>query len=200
MRSIRVLGLLAASVLLAGCNVFWGQFGGEQSHQSNNTGELAISASNVGSLTQRWQVALPAVADGAPAIAFGVSTPGGNRDLIFLTTKTGTLAARDLHTGASVWSIGFPAGTCKINNASTTCYTTSSPAVDQANGFVYTYGLDGKVHRVAIGTGVEDTTAPWPVVATLKPWDEKGSSALSMAKAKNGTTYLYVANAGYHGD
>src|SRR5215471_5732688 len=115
MRSIRVLGLLAASVLLAGCNVFWGQFGGEQSHQSNNTGE----------------------------IAFGVSTPGGNRDLIFLTTKTGTLAARDLHTGASVWSIGFPAGTCKINNGSTTCYTTSSPAIDQANGFVYTYGLDG---------------------------------------------------------
>jgi hypothetical protein len=200
MRSIRILGLLAASVLLAGCNVFWGQFGGEQSHQNDNTGEFAISASNVGTLSQKWQVSLPAVADGSPAIAFGVSTPSGSRDLILLTTKTGTLTARDLHTGAAVWSISFPAGSCKINNGSSTCYTTSSPVVDQANGFVYTYGLDGMVHRVGLATGVEDTTAPWPVVATLKPWDEKGSSALSMATAKDGTSYLYVANSGYPGD
>jgi hypothetical protein len=200
MRRARVIVVLAASVLLAGCNIAWGQFGGEQSHQSDNTGELAITASNVASLTQKWQVSLPAVADGAPAIAFGVSTSTGTRDLILVTTRTGTLNARDLHTGASVWSIGFPAGTCKINNGATPCYTTSSPVIDQPNGFAYTYGLDGKVHRVVLGTGVEDTTAPWPVVATLKPWDEKGSSALALAAAKDGTTYLYAANAGYPGD
>ena len=99
-----------------------------------------------------------------------------------------------------MWSVSFPAGTCKINHGTTTCYTTSSPVVDPARKFVYTYGLDGKVHKVTLATGVEVTDAHWPVVATLKPWDEKGSSSLAEASTAGGHTYLYVTNSGYPGD
>ena len=119
--------------------------------------------------------------------------------MVFVTTKAGGLAAFDLHNGAQLWWVSFGPGSCKINNGSSTCYTTSSPAVDQTGGFVYTYGLDGKVHKVAIGTGVENKTAPWPVTVTRKPFDEKGSSALSMVTA-DGHTYLYMTTAGYPGD
>ncbi|MDE2256349.1 MAG: PQQ-binding-like beta-propeller repeat protein, partial [Xanthomonadaceae bacterium] len=49
-------------------------------------------------------------------------------------------------------------------------------------------------------TGLETSSGGWPERATLKPDVEKGSSALAIAIAKSGTTYLYVANGGYPGD
>ncbi len=192
--------VVAAMVLLSGCNVAWLQFDGGPDHPGNNGLEGSINQSNVSTLVQAWQATLPHYADGAPMVAFGVSTPSGSRDLVYVTTTAGDLVALDLHTGAKVWSVSFGGGSCKINNTGPACYTTSSPVVDQTGGFVYTYGLDGRVHKVAMGTGVQNTSAPWPVVATRKAFDEKGSSALASATAANGHTYLYAANSGYPGD
>jgi outer membrane protein assembly factor BamB len=197
--AVAPLCLLAATIF-TGCNLAWPQFDFGPDHQGNNTGETNLSLSNVASVSQKWKVSLPNYADGSPAVAFGVSTPTGSRDLVLVTTTAGDLVALNLRTGATVWSISFGPGSCTINNGPSPCFTTSSPAIDQTNGYVYTYGLDGKVHKVALGTGIESTTAGWPEVATLKPFDEKGSSALAMATAKNGKTYLYVANSGYPGD
>lgn len=175
----------------------WPQFDGSGSHLGTNPSESVISAFNVSTLHQHWQVNLPSAADGAPVVAVNVATPAGVQDLVLATTKDGDLVARNLETGAPIWSISFGPGSCTINNSSGSCYTTSSPVVD--GGFVYTYGLDGKVHKVDLGTGSQVSDAPWPVVATLKPWDEKGSSALASATA-NGQSYLYVTNSGYPGD
>src|SRR5581483_1224485 len=61
--------------------------------------------------------------------------------------------------------------------------------------FVYSYGLDGKIHKYAVGDGMEVTDATWPAVITEMPIDEKGSSPINIA---NG--YLYMAIAGYPGD
>jgi putative pyrroloquinoline-quinone binding quinoprotein/VCBS repeat protein/fibronectin type III domain protein/FG-GAP repeat protein len=180
--------------------VDWLQFDGSGSHFGVNAGETTITPANVNTLTQKWQVTLPAYADGAPAVATGVQTASGPQDLVIVTTRGGGLLARNLQTGAAVWSITFGPGSCTINNQGATCYTTSSPVIDRATNAAYTYGLDGKVHKVDLGTGAEVTTAPWPVVATLKPWDEKGSSALSSATAANGHTYLYAVHSGYPGD
>jgi hypothetical protein len=44
------------------------------------------------------------------------------------------------------------------------------------------------------------TGSGWPEVATVKGFDEKGSSALSTATDSGGTSYLYVTNSGYNGD
>src|SRR5437667_432560 len=66
--------------------------------------------------------------------------------------------------------------------------------------YVYSYGLDGYVHKLAVSDGAETLTGGWPDLVTRKGWDEKGSSALSMAKARNGVTFLYMVTAGYPGD
>lgn len=187
-----------AGLLMTGCN--WLQFGGNPQHSGASV-ENNITTSNVSSLHQLWQVALPAYADGAPAYVEGVDTPSGKHNLALVTTVAGDLLAYDATAGGPpVWQAHHPAGTCKINNGSSTCYTTSSPAVDPNLRFVYTYGLDGYVHKHDIGTGAETVGGGWPVLTTRKAFEEKGSSALTVATAASGSSYLYVTHAGYPGD
>jgi hypothetical protein len=178
----------------------WLQFNGDAAHSGNNTAESVISAQNVGTLQRLFQVALPATADGAPVVLTGVATASGVRDLVFVSTKAGHVLALDARTGATVWSHQNGPGTCRINNGTSTCYTTSSPAVDAGRQFVYSYGLEGRVHKYAVGTGAEVTTGGWPELATTKPFDEKESPPLVFATDATGATYLYVANGGYPGD
>ena len=192
--------LLAAPAAAASPSPDWPQFDGSSNHQGVSANETSLTAANVASLGQLWQASLPTYADGAPVVAGGVNTASGVQDLAIVTTTAGDLVARNLETGSAVWSTSFGPGTCTINNGTNPCITTSSPVLDHANGYVYTYGLDGKVHKVALATGVEVRDANWPVVATLKPWDEKGSSALALATDSTGTTYLYATNSGYNGD
>ncbi len=183
----------------------WLQYNGNSRHDGNNTQETVLGASNVASLQFLFQATLPSsgttsVADGAPVYLANVATSGGTRDLLFVTTRAGHIIALDAATGAQVWSHQYGAGTCKINNGTSPCYTTSHPAIDPNRLYVYSYGLDGYVHKYQVGDGTEITTGGWPELATLKGFNEKGSSALSFATAVNGATYLYVTNGGYPGD
>src|SRR5215813_645947 len=197
------LGYALAALWLAsgaGLAYDWLQFNGDSQHSGNNTLETIISAANVPGLSFQFQATLPSIADGAPVYLSGVTTLSGTHDLLFVTTKAGHIVALDAHTGTSIWSHQNGPGTCKINNGSTTCYTTSSPAIDPNRLYVYSYGLDGKVHKYQVGDGTEITTGGWPETATLKGFDEKGSPALNFATTPGGTTYLYMANGGYPGD
>jgi outer membrane protein assembly factor BamB len=179
----------------------WLQFGGDPSHSSNNTMERSLSPSTVGNLRLHFQVSLPGIADGAPAYLAGVNTPSGTRDIIYVTTRDGYIAALDAHTGMLIWSKLHGPGSCLINNnPGQPCYTTSSPAIDPNRQYIYSYGLDGYVHKYLVGSGSEIVTGGWPELTTSKGYDEKGSSALSIATATNGMSYLYVAHAGYPGD
>jgi outer membrane protein assembly factor BamB len=184
----------------AGSYVDWLQFNNNPAHTGFNSQETVVNSGNVHLLNLMFQVTLPAIADGAPAFLSNVSTPHGLKFLVFVTSMTGHIIALDAQTGAVEWSRQVPAGTCKINLGATTCYTTSSPAIDPNRQFVYSYGLDGFVHKYKVGDGIEIVDGIWPELATLKPFNEKGSSALSIATANNGTSYLYVANSGYPGD
>jgi hypothetical protein len=181
----------------------WVQFNGDASHSGNNISEYKISANNVSNLNLLFQVTLPGVADSSPVYLSGVNTTVGFRDLIFVTTRDGYIAALDAQTGALVWSKQYGPGGCLINNnlaRNEACYTTSTPAIDPNRKYVYSYGLDGKVHKFMVGDGTEIQTGGWPELTTLKGYDEKGSSALSIATSVNGSSYLYVAHAGYPGD
>jgi putative cell wall-binding protein len=209
-RLIAICGLAAAVLLAAqlaqpvvapasAAAVAWSQFGNGPSHQGVNAAETQIIPSTVSALKPLFTATLPGVSDGPPVEQPGVATPGGTRDLLFTTTKDGWITATDASTGAEVWKHQNGPGSCRINNGSNVCYTTSSPAVDPAGAYVYSYGLDGKVHKYATGTGAEVTSGGWPEVATVKPWDEKSSPALTIVSAA-GHTYLYVSNGGYPGD
>ena len=178
----------------------WLQFGGDPQHSGRNTAETILSPANVGTLAVKYQVPLAGLVDGAPVFLENVSTPGGIKDLLFVTTRDGQIIALDAQNGAVVWSQQYGPGTCTINNGGgSACYTTSSPAIDPDRLHVYGYGLDGYVHKYQVGDGVEILTGGWSQLTTLKGYDEKGSSALSIATVA-GVKYLYVAHAGYPGD
>jgi hypothetical protein len=184
--------LALAAALSTGSVGDWPQFDLDARHSGASAQETLIHAGNVHTLHSIYSPTLPAVADGAPAFLSNVPTQQGVKDLLFLTTKSGHILAIDAATGATVWS-HLPATTPR--------YTTSSPAVDPNRQFVYSYALDGKVYKYPVGgDGTPVTTGGWPEVTTLKPDVEKGSSALSIATASSGVTYLYVANGGYPGD
>ena len=199
--------LMALVILVTtGFTYNWPQFNGDSSHSGDNSQETLININNVSQLKKVFRISLNSVApganfaDGAPVYLNSVSTPNGVKNLIFVTTKNGFIIALDAQTGAEVWSHQYPAGSCRVNNGTIPCYTTSSPAIDPNHQFVYSYGLDGYVHKYQVGDGTEIKSGGWPGLATLKPYNEKGSSALSIATANDGTSYLYVTNGGYLGD
>jgi hypothetical protein len=167
----------------------WLQFGGDARHSSNNTLETQITQQNVSGLKQLFKVSLPAAVQSAPIVVAGVSTGSGTRDLVFANTKNGDIVALDANTGATIWS--------HSNGGSNS--SVSAPAVDPSRSFVYSYGLDGKVHKYAVGSGTETVGGGWPEVTTLKPSVEKGGSAVTIATV-GATTYLWLGNGGYFGD
>src|SRR5207247_819249 len=148
-----------------------------------------ITASNVSSLQQLFQVMLPSPADDSPVYLSGVSTANGVQDLLFVTTQDGHTIALDAHTGAPLWSKQYGAGNCDFAQGQP-CITTASPAIDPNRQYVYAFGLDGNVHKYQVADGTEITGGGWPEVSTLKPTLEKGSSSLGIATARNGNSYL----------
>jgi hypothetical protein len=167
----------------------WMQYNGDARHAGNNTLETQITAQNVAGLTKLFQVSLPSTADSSPAVLTQVTTASGVRDLLFVTTTDGHILGLDAHTGATIWSLQH-AGHGP---------TMASPAVDPSRNFVYTYGLEGNVHKHNVGDGTEVTGGGWPELVTLKPTVEKGGGSLAIASA-GGANYLYVVNGGYFGD
>lgn len=165
--------------------IAWPAFDGGGQRSGINTNETTITTNNVGQLARLWQQKLPATADGAPVELPGVKTADGVKTLLFVTTTTGSLLAIDASNGELIWR----------KDTSGPKFTTSSPALDPSGKFVYSYGLDGKIHKYAVSDGEEFMDKTWPAVATEMPIDEKGSSPINITN-----DYLYMAIAGYPGD
>lgn len=164
----------------------WLQFNYDDQHLGVNPSETQISTQNVGSLHRLWAVKLPAAADSSPVVIGNVALPGGKHGaVIYVTTKTGALVALDANSGALLWQ-QQPKGP-NVTNA--------TPAVDPAKQYIYSYGLDGKVHKYAVGDGTEVTTNGFPFATTLMANVEKGSSALTIANGR-----VYATMSGYFGD
>ena len=189
--AVGVAGAPARAAVLAGTPGDWQQFGYDPRHSGVNPLETTLQQGNVATLHVRYKAVLPGVVDDAVVFLSDVATAAGVRDMLFATTEDGRLVALDAATGAILW---------QRQPATGPRYTTSAPAIDPGRQFVYSYGLEGRVHKYAVADGTEVTTGGWPELATLKPEVEKCSPALAVAGAANGHTYLYVANGGYPGD
>ena len=204
LRSSRRRPLLCAALTLTGLAILlaavasqparaadWPEFGGDGRHNLNNQQETTIHSGNVSTLHVLYHVTLAGVEDGPPVFLSGVTTSSGTKDLLFFTTTDGRILALDAATGTTMWS---------HQPATGPRFTTSSPAIDPNRLYVYSYGLEGKVHKYQVGDGTEITTGGWPEVTTLKPDVEKCSPPLAVAVTNSGAQYLYVANGGYPGD
>jgi len=201
---------LAAALALAGSAhaADWLQFGHDAAHDGDNPSETTIGAANVAQLVPAYAsaVTLPAKVDGAPVYASGVATSGGTRDLLFLlgsdgisdfSATTSTLMAVDAADGSLVWSRAVSGSSYGSRQ-----HASSSPAIDAAKQYVYSYATDGYVHKYRIGDGNEVLTpgpAGWPAQVTLKPDVEKVASSLTIVDA-GGAHYLIAVTDGYNGD
>lgn len=165
--------------------IAWKAFDGGGTRTGVNTAERSIGPDTVHQLSRIWAARLPDIVDGAPTVLPHVLTPSGRRDLLFMTTLHGSLLAIDANTGALVW----------YRDTHGPRITTSSAAIDPYSfQYVYSYGVDGKVHRYEVGTGKEITRS-WPITITLIPTIEKGSSALNIFDG-----FLYMTTASYDDD
>ncbi len=166
----------------------WLTFGYDAARDSVNPNEMLITRANVGRLHRLWTARLPQVADSTPILLHDVQLPDGRyRDVLYLTTKAGSLVALDAATGARLW--------IKTPGSRHPRFTTSSPVADPIKEVIYSYGLDGKVHQYQASTGQEITGNGWPVTITTMLASEKESSSLNIAN-----DYLYVTTAGFDGD
>src|SRR5450432_350564 len=176
----------------------WLQFGYDQAHSGNNTLERGRPVGSTS--TAQWGVTVHAFGDATaltsgatPVFLSGVNTGAATQDLLFLVTQNGTLVALAANDGSVVWS-KRPA---PFNGSN---LTTGAAAIDPNRQYVYAYGLDGYVHKYAVGDGTEVVTGGWPELSTLKPNVEKGAAGLAIATPPGGVSYLYAATNGYGGD
>lgn len=177
----------------------WLQFNFDPQHSGNDTLETKISAANVAQLQMLFQVALPVRADNAPVYLHAVQTPQGYRNFLFLTTRAGQIIALDARTGHQIWMKQYGPGSCETEYGPhhEVCYTTAAPVLDPNRRFVYSYGLDGRVHKYRVVDGREITGYGWPELVTRKAYDEKASSDLTFATATGGTTFLYATTSSF---
>ena len=166
----------------------WLQFNNAFPTINTIRGRAGVTKQTVASLAPAWRTSIGEAADGSPIFVSGVRTVRGLRDLVIVTTNSGRTFALDGERGTVVWRTPGAAGPR---------WTTSSPLADPNRDYLYVYELDGAIHRYVLANGFEQRGDGWPQVVTLKGDVEKGSSALSMATARDGHTYLYMTTAGY---
>lgn len=155
----------------------WLQFGYDAAHSGNNPDETTLSRDNVAALSPWWFLGSSSHIDVAPVYLSGAQTVAGMLDLVFVVTEDGETYAIRADTGSMIWlrqtgDVDYCAGGPPI---------WSAPAIDPGREFVYSYGCDGFVHKFAVYDGTEVTGGGWPQVSTLKPFAERGSSALAVS-------------------
>lgn len=149
--------------------------------RTNATPEpTGIDAANVRRL-RRKQVQLPGTVDSSPILV------GGR---VVVTTTYGRTLAIAPQTGRVLWTytppgIGGWEGTARITNA--------SPTADASRRFVFTASPDGRVHKLSLAHGSEQSG--WPVSVTRDPTHEKLTSSFSLSRGR-----LIVTTGGYLGD
>lgn len=103
----------------------WPGFDVDAARSGINPDEKALTPTTVRGLRRFWSVSLPAVADSTPVLIPHLNLPNGTqRDVLYLTTKPGSLVALDASTGEQLW----------VANTQGPRYTTSSPLADAVRG------------------------------------------------------------------
>jgi len=199
-----IVTALGATVPRTASATDWPQWGFNARHSSSNTAETTINRDNVARLTLKYSVPVvaPLAIDAPPVYASAIQTLSGTKDLLFVNatdgaddfvSTTGSLIAIDAADGSIVWV---------QTTSGSSAHAASSPAIGPDRAYVYSYGLDGYVHKYGIGDGVETITqgpVGWPALVTLKPDVEKVAGGLTIVES-GGAAYVVAITDAYFGD
>ena len=164
----------------------WLQFGFDAQHSGVNRSERGYSTSGNQLL---FSVSVPEPLSTQPVYLSGVTTAQGLKDLVFFLGPSGTTYALDAATGAEVWHVWLSgAGYTPLR---------AGPALDPNRQFIYSVGLDGKVHKLNVADGTEVVDSNWPEISSSKPTIERVTSALTIATSAAGQTYLLVTSGSF---
>jgi len=190
---------LVAVVLVLGSAAFaasaaagdWPQFGFDSARSNTPSAATGITASNVGKLV-RQQVKLDGIADSNAVYLRSVTIGGSAHDAFFVTTSYGRAIAIDAATGNELWEY-VPPGISGWEHSAQ--ITTAAPAADPGRRFLYSASPDGKIHKLAVADGAEETAGGWPVTITLDPQHEKIGPGINVT-----AKYVFASTGGYIGD
>jgi outer membrane protein assembly factor BamB len=169
----------------------WTRFGYDAARSNVGPARTGITAANVRSL-RRQQVRLPGTVDSSPIYLRAARIRDQVHDVFVVTTSYGITLAVDARSGSVLWRFtpsGYSswAGSDRITNA--------SPVADPGRRFVYAAAPDGRIHKLAVATGVEIRSGGWPVSITRLPGREKIGPALNYSRG-----LVLETTGGYIGD
>jgi hypothetical protein len=172
-------------------NTDWPLLGLDPQRTDASDAATGITAANAHLLSRRV-VALPGTVDSSPIYLHGVIVDGATHDVFIMTTTYGKTLAVDAAGGQILWvftpsTIASYAGTYQI--------TTSTPAADPDRLHVFAASPDGRIHKLLVSDGQEETASGWPVAITNYPVREKITGAINV----NGDRVI-AATGGYIGD
>jgi outer membrane protein assembly factor BamB len=169
----------------------WTRFGYNAARHNTGPVKTGITAANVGKL-RRQQIQLGGTVDSSPVYVRGAIVGGAPHDAFVAQTTYGRVYAIDADAGSVLWEF-TPEGYSSV--AGTPQITTSSPALDPGNQFVYSASPDGQIHKLTLANGDEVRTGAWPAVVTRDPEHEKLGTSLNISGQ-----FLIVTTGGYPGD
>jgi hypothetical protein len=169
----------------------WPEFGLDAQRSDATSRPTGITAKNVSHLRDR-RVQLPGTVDSSPIYLHGAQVHGATHDVVVVTTTYGITLAIDAASGKRLWTFqpaGYSAwaGSAQITNA--------SPIADPGGRYVYAASPDGRVHKLALGSGHEVRSGAWPALVSRDPTREKLGSALSLSGPD-----VIATTSGYIGD
>ena len=167
----------------------WMRFDYDAQRSGVGPAATGLGPHDVGALRLR-KVKLPGTVDSSAIELHDVAVGGRQRDVAFMTTTYGRTLAIDPGTGRILWEF-TPRDIRDYEGSSQ--ITTASPIADPDRDFIYAASPDGRIHKLAVGSGRE--AAGWPVSVTLDATHEKIAAALNISGGS-----VVVTTGGYIGD
>jgi len=168
----------------------WTTYAVNNQRTGYNPAETVLGTKNVGGLKLRWSTDLGTTITAQPLVATGVAIKSGKKDLVFVGTLGGDLAALDRTTGAVVWRKTVGAVTLGCGDV---FGVNGTPVLDRSQHVIYLADGKGRVHALDEATGAE--RAGWPVTYLTTPTIDTDWGGLTLVGGK-----LYVETAGACGD
>ncbi len=182
MRRYWLAALTVTTTLLLGLSA-WGQTGGwptfghDAARDGWARGESQLNVQNASRLTLLWRTVvknqpLALTALTAPVVAKGVSTAGGQRDVVYVAGSADNVTALDATTGATLWRRALGGGAKPAEPPFWLCPNNlnATPVIARQRGLIFVLAATGELYGLDLATG-RTRFGPAPMVPPFaKTW------------------------------